>query len=265
MPRFAANLTTLFTERPLIERFAAAARAGFEAVEVLFPYDHAPDELAAELNRHGLKQALINLPAGDSSKGERGIAALPGREDEFKETVERTMAYAKALKTPLVHVMAGVVEGGLSNTKAVDTYIANLTHAADAFGAEGIGVTIEPLSVRAVPGYLISRQGEARNIIERVEHPNLGLQFDFFHVQIMEGDVTTRFAEFLPIVRHVQIAGVPERHEPDTGEIDYGYVFERLDALGYAGYVGCEYHPATTTEAGLGWFQRVTGRASGRE
>ena len=262
MPKFAANLTTLFTERPLIERFAAAKQAGFEAVEVLFPYDHEPADLAAELNAQGLRQALINLPAGDAAKGDRGIAAIAGREGEFRESVDTAMAFAKALGSPLVHVMAGVVEGGLANKQAVDTYLANLTYAADAFGAEGIGVTIEPLNVRAAPGYLISRQGEARDIIERLGHSNLGLQFDFFHVQIMEGDVVTKFAEFQPIVRHVQIAGVPERPEPATGEVNYDYVFERLDALGYDGYIGCEYHPATTTEDGLGWFDRATGRIS---
>lgn len=257
MPNFAANLTTLFTERPLIERFAAAATAGFEAVEVLFPYNDdidTPRALGAELRANGLKQVLINLPAGDASKGERGISALPGREAEFRETVDRAMVYAKALDTSLAHVMAGVVEGGLSNTKAVDTYMANLAYAADTFGAEGIGVTIEPLNSRAVPGYLIAHQREACDIIARIGHPNLGLQFDFFHAQIMDGDVTTLFAELLPAIRHVQIAGIPDRHEPDTGELNYGYVFERMDALGYTGYIGCEYHPQTTTEAGLGWF-----------
>lgn len=259
MPKFAANLTTLFNEVPLPERFARAAAAGFEAVEVLFPYDHRPDELARALKDNGLKQALINLPPGDWTKGERGISALPGREQEFKESVDQSMDYALAFETPLVHVMAGIVEGGLDNAKAVETYIANLTYAAETFGAKGIGVTIEPLNVRAAPGYLISRQGEARDIIERVGHPNLGLQFDFFHVQIMEGDLATRLADFMPIIRHIQIAGVPERHEPDTGEINYPYLFERLDALGYDGYVGCEYHPASTTEAGLDWFRHATG------
>ncbi len=260
MPRLAANLTTLFTERPLIERFAAAADAGFEAVEVLSPFDHDPQALAAACQAAGVEMALLNLPNGDPAKGERGLAALPGREADFRAAVDTGMAFAPVMKCPLVHVMAGVVEGGLANTRAVDTYMANLAYAADIFGAEGIGITIEPLNVRAVPGYLISRQGEARDIIARIGHPNIGLQFDFFHVQIMEGDVTTKFEEFLPVTRHVQIAGVPDRHEPDTGEVNYDYVFERLDALGYAGYVGCEYHPATTTEAGLGWFERYKSR-----
>jgi hydroxypyruvate isomerase len=255
MPKFAANLTTLFTERPLIERFAAAAAAGFEAVEVLFPFDHDPKALAAEREAHGLAMALINLPNGDAAKGERGLAALPGREADFRAAVDVGLTFATALKAPLVHVMAGVVEGGLANAKAVDTYLANLAYAGHAFGAEGIGVTIEPLNVRAVPNYLIAHHGEGAAIVRRLGHANVGLQFDFFHAQIMDGDVTTKFAEFLPVTRHVQIAGVPDRHEPDTGEVNYGYVFKRLDALGYDGYVGCEYHPKTTTEAGLGWFQ----------
>ena len=260
MPKFAANLTTLFTERPLPDRFAAAADAGFEAVEVLNPYDHAPEDLARRREAAGVAQALINLSPGDAAKGERGISALPGREADFKASVSQALEYAQALGTKGAHVMAGVVESGLANQAAVETYLANLAYAAEIFAGHGIWVTIEPLNVRAAPGYLISRQGEARDIIERVGHPNLGLQFDVFHVQIMEGDVAVRLREFMPIIRHIQIAGVPDRHEPDTGEINYPYLFGVIDELGYAGYIGCEYHPAATTEEGLGWLHHAMGR-----
>jgi 2-dehydrotetronate isomerase len=258
MPKFAANLTTLFNELPLPERFTAAAKAGFEAVEVLFPYEHKPMELAEQQQINNLTMALINLPPGDWAKGERGISALPGRENEFNESIALGLEYATEFGCRTVHVMAGIVDGGLANTKAVDTYIANLSHAAEVFGAEGIAVTIEPLNVRAAPGYMISRQGEARDIIQRVGNPNLGLQFDFYHVQIMEGDLATRLREFMPIIRHIQIAGVPERHEPDTGEVNYPYLFALLDELSYDGYVGAEYHPRSTTEAGLDWFRSAT-------
>ncbi len=260
MPKFAANLTTLYTERPVLERFDAAAAAGFDAVELLFPYDHTADEIAARLKTNGLNHALINLPPGDWSKGERGISALPGRESEFRDSVAKGLEYAQTMQCPTVHVMAGIVDGGLSNTQAVECYMANLTHAAEVFAGHDITVTIEPLNVRAAPGYLISRQGEARDIIERIGHPNLGLQFDFYHVQIMEGDLAVRLREFMPIIRHTQIAGVPDRFEPDTGEINYPYLFDLLDELGYEGYVGCEYNPQTTTEAGLEWFRRAIGK-----
>jgi len=259
MPKFAANLTTLFTELPLPDRFAAAADAGFEAVEVLNPYDHAPEELAKRREAAAVQQALINLSPGDGAKGERGISALTGREADFKASVSQALEYAQALGSHGAHVMAGVVDGGLANAAAVETYVANLAYAAEIFAGHGIWVSIEPLNVRAAPGYLISRQGEARAIIERVGHPNLGLQFDVFHVQIMEGDVAVRLREFMPVIRHIQIAGVPDRHEPDTGEINYPYLFGLMDELGYDGFVGCEYHPATTTEAGLGWFRRALG------
>ena len=259
MPKFAANLTTLFAEVPVLERFDAAAAAGFDAVELLFPYDHTPDEVAERLKANDLQHVLINLPSGDWTKGERGISALPGREDEFRDSVAKGLDYALAMQCPTVHVMAGIVEGGLSNAAAVDCYMTNLAHAAETFGEHGIGVTIEPLNTRAAPGYLISRQGEARDIIERVGHPNLGLQFDFYHVQIMEGDLAVRLREFMPIIRHTQIAGAPERHEPDIGEVNYPYLFDLLDELGYEGFVGCEYNPRTTTEQGLDWFRRATG------
>ena len=260
MPNFAANLTTLFNEVPMHERFERAADAGFEAVEILFPYEFDKSDIASRLQAYNLKPVLINLPPGNWEEGERGFAAIPGRENEFRESVELTLIYARAIDCPIVHVMAGIVEDGLNNTRAVDAYLSNLAYASNVFGENGIGVVIEPLNTRAAPGYLISHQWEARNIIERVGHKNLGLQFDFYHVQIMEGDLAVRFKEFLPIIRHVQIAGVPERHEPDIGEVNFVYLFDMMDKLGYEGWVGCEYNPKSTTEAGLDWFQHVIGR-----
>lgn len=262
MPNFAANLTMLFTELPMLKRFQAAANCGFKAVEILFPYEHEASELADKLRDAGLKIILINFPAGDWPN-ERGFSAIPGRENEFRENVAATLQYAQTIGCQKVHIMAGVVEDGLKNTRAVDTYLSNLTYAAEIFGEKGITVVIEPLNARSAPGYLISHQWEARDIIKRVGHDNLGLQFDFFHAQIMEGDLATRLQEFLPIIRHIQIAGVPERHEPDTGEVNYSYLFDLLDELKYDEWVGCEYVPKTTTEEGLGWFHQINNRNVG--
>ena len=262
MPNFAANLTTLFTELPMLERFQAAANSGFKAVEILFPYEHEASLLADHLRNSGLKMVLINFPAGDWPS-ERGFSAIPGRENEFRENVETTLQYAQTIDCQKVHIMAGIVEDRLKNSRAVDTYLSNLTYAAEAFGEKGISVVIEPLNDRIAPGYLISHQWEARDIIKRVGHDNLSLQFDFFHAQIMEGDLATRLQEFLPIIRHIQIAGVPERHEPDTGEVNYSYLFDLLDELRYDEWVGCEYIPKTTTEEGLGWFHRIYNRNVG--
>ena len=256
MPNFAANLTMLFNELPMFERFKAAANSGFKAVEILFPYEYEASELAEKLRDTGLEIVLINFPAGDWPN-ERGFSAIPGREKEFEENVETTLQYAQTIHCQRVHIMAGIVEGGLKNTRAVDTYLSNLTYAAEVFGQKGIAVLIEPLNDLAVPGYLISHQWEAREIIDRVGHDNLGLQFDFFHAQIMEGNLAVRLKEFLPIIRHIQIAGVPERHEPDIGEVNYNYLFNLLDELGYNEWVGCEYIPKTTTEEGLGWFHKI--------
>ncbi len=257
MPRFAANLTLMFNEHPFMDRFVAAADAGFEAVEFLFPYAFAPEQLAAQLQRSGLRQVLFNLPPGDWDAGERGIAALVGREREFRDSVERAMDYAEALSCPTLHVMAGLVAGGMTDARALDTYIDNLRYAADRFGERGITVVVEPLNTRDVPGYLMSRQSEGRQVVERVARVNVGLQLDLYHCQIMEGDLATHLREHNDVVRHIQIAGVPGRHEPDVGEISYNFLFALMDTLGYAGWVGCEYVPATTTVAGLGWLTRV--------
>jgi hydroxypyruvate isomerase len=255
MPRFAANLSWLFNELPFPDRFGAAAAAGFRGVECLFPYAHPVDELAGRLAEHGLAQALFNLPPGDWDAGDRGLAALPERGDEFRDSVDVAVGYARRMRCPTLHVMAGVVPEGGDRVAMRKTYVANLRYAADVCADDGIDLAIEPLNDRDVPGYFLTRIDEAAEIVEEIERPNVGLQFDCYHVQIMEGDLARRLERHIGIVRHVQVAGVPERHEPDTGEVAYPYLFDLLDRLGYAGWIGCEYRPATSTVAGLGWLR----------
>lgn len=255
MPRFAANLSTMFTEVPFLERFGRAAAAGFEAVEFLFPYEHPPEAIAAELERHGLVQALFNLPPGDFARGERGIASLPGREAEFQEGVETALRYARATGCKTLHAMAGLLPGDADRARHEEIYASNLRHAARRCAETGITLVIEPINTRDIPAYLLNYQAQARRIIERVGEPNLKLQLDLYHCQIMEGDLARHIEAYADITAHVQIAGVPERHEPDVGEINYPYLFEILDRVGCAGWVGCEYRPRGRTEDGLGWFR----------
>jgi hydroxypyruvate isomerase len=262
MPRFAANLSFLFDELPFLERFAAATAAGFSGVEFLFPYAHPAAELADRLRAHGLRQALFNLPPGDWNAGERGLAALPDRRTEFQDSVASALAYARALDCPTLHAMAGLVPEGADRETLRETYIDNLRFAADACAADGISVVIEPLNDRDVPGYFLAHVDEAAAIVAAVDRPNVGLQFDCYHVQIMDGDLARRIERHRALIRHVQIAGVPGRHEPDVGEIHYPYLFDLLDRLGYTGWVGCEYRPAATTVAGLGWLTARPGRAA---
>ena len=261
MPNFAANLTMLFTELPMLKRFQAAANCGFKAVEILFPYEHEASELADKLRDAGLKIILINFPAGDWPN-ERGFSAIPGRENEFRENVAATLQYAQTIGCQKVHIMAGVVEDGLKNTRAVDTYLSNLTYAAEIFGEKGITVVIEPLNARSAPGYLISHQWEARDIIKRVGHDNLGLQFDCFHAQIMEGDLARTMERCLDQIKHIQIADHPGRHEPGTGEINYSFLFDHLDHIGYENWIGCEYRPIGGTLPGLKWAAPYLGNAT---
>ena len=255
MPKFAANLSLLFTEVPFLERFGAAAGAGFDAVEFLFPYAHAADDIARALRAHGLANVLFNLPPGDWTAGERGIAAIPGREAEFRASVALALSYAAALRTPRLHVMAGVLPAGADRSAYRATYLANLAYAAAEAARAGVDVLIEPLNPRDVPGYFLSTQADAHGIREAVGAANLKVQMDLYHCQIVEGDVATKLRRYLPHVGHIQIAGVPDRHEPDTGELNYPYLFRLLDELGYAGWVGCEYRPANGTVAGLGWMR----------
>ncbi|MHA1529327.1 MAG: 2-oxo-tetronate isomerase [Alphaproteobacteria bacterium] len=248
MPSFAANLSMLFTERPFMARFEAAAAAGFEAVEFLFPYAHPAAGIRGALDRNGLVLALFNTPPGDWQAGERGLAALAGREAAFRDSVALALDYAAVLQPHRLHVMAGLAEG--VGARAV--YLANLAHAAEMAGAQGL--CIEPINSRDIPGYHLNNSADAVAVLDVVGAANLGLQFDLYHAQIMEGDLTRRLEALMPRIVHIQVAGVPERHEPDTGEVDFGHLFGVLDGLGYEGYVGCEYRPAGRTEDGLGWF-----------
>ncbi len=255
MPRFAANLSLMYTERPFLDRFAAAAADGFAAVECQFPYDEPAAVIAQRLAEHGLRQVLINGPPGRA--GERGVAALPGREDEFRRSLlEQALPYARTLRCPRVHVMAGTVPDGVDRGACRDTLLRNLDWAARQAVAEGVTLLLEPLNPRDAPGYFYSRQAEAHALVGELGATNVQVQFDLYHCQIGEGDVATRLRQWLPggRVGHLQVAGVPERHEPDIGELHYPYLFALIDSLGWREPIGAEYRPRGGTSAGLGWF-----------
>jgi hydroxypyruvate isomerase len=255
MPKFAANLSMMFQEVPFLERFAAARAAGFLGVEFLFPYDFPKEEIAARLAAAGLHQALFNSVPGRFDKGERGLACLPGREDEFQAGVDKALDYAAALACPTVHCMAGLRPADVPEATLEAVYVANLETAAAKAATQGVTLVIEPINTRDIPGFFLNYQSQARRVIERVGAENLKLQLDLYHCQIMEGDLAMHIRDFADITGHVQIAGVPERHEPDIGEINFFYLYELLDKVGYGGWVGCEYRPRGRTEDGLGWFQ----------
>ena len=252
MPRFAANLTMMFNEVEFPQRFARARAAGFTAVEFLFPYAYSPEMVAGWLRAANVECVLFNLPPGDFEAGERGIAAIPGREAEFADSVERAIAFARALRVPRLHAMAGLRGAGAN----LETYTDNLRHAARRLAAHQIELLIEPINPRDMPGYLLASQTEALEVIALVGEPNLRLQCDLYHLQITSGDLSRTLERDIAWIGHVQIAGVPERHEPDSGEIAYPEVFQLLDRLGYTGWIGCEYRPRGRTEDGLGWLPR---------
>ncbi|MGQ0709770.1 MAG: 2-oxo-tetronate isomerase [Rhodoferax sp.] len=263
MPRFAANLSMLYTELPFLERFAAAAADGFAGVEYLFPYDFAAQDIAAQLQAHGLQQVLFNAPPGDWDAGERGLACLGERTAEFAQGLEQALHYAAALQCPRVHVMAGIVPPGQTAQALRASYVAQLRLAARRAAAQGVRVMIEPINTRDMPGYFLNRQADAHALLAEIGEPNVQVQMDLYHCQIMEGDLATKLRHYLPTGRvgHLQIAGVPERHEPDQGEVHYPYLFELIDALGWDGWVGCEYRPtrgavAGGSTAGLGWMPK---------
>jgi hydroxypyruvate isomerase len=253
MPRLAANLSMMFNEVPFLDRFAAARKAGFEAVEFLFPYEHPAAELRRRLDGEGLTQALFNAPPGDWAKGERGLACLPARQAEFRDGLSRALDYAGALGCRLVHCMAGIVPAGLSAVTAASAYAANLAWAAEHAIAAGVKLVIEPINHRDMPGYFLNTEAQGAAVVEALGRDRLGLQFDVYHCQITEGDITRRMEEFMPVIAHMQIADVPARNEPGTGEIGWKFVFRCMDELGYRGWVGCEYRPAGDTAAGLKW------------
>jgi hydroxypyruvate isomerase len=252
MPRFAANLAYLFTERPLIERFAAAAAAGFRAVELQVPYDLAPSAVKTELDRHGLTMLGINTAPGQAAAGEFGVAAVPGREREFDTLFKQALDYVTAIGGCQIHCLAGKVSPE-QRPAAEMVFIRNLTRAADAAREKNITLLIEPINPRDRPDYFLTRAEQAADIIAKVERANVRMQFDFYHAQIVGGDLIRRFEKHLPFVAHVQVAAVPSRHEPDEGEVNYPQIFAALDRLGYGNWVGCEYRPRARTEDGLGW------------
>ncbi len=265
MPRFAANLSMLYPEFDFLERFEAAARDGFKAVEFLFPYAYDAADLAARLKSNGLQQVLFNAPPGDWDGAERGLACLPGREPEFREGIIKALRYADALSCPRIHVMAGLVPAGLERDGVRATYVANLRWAAGEAAKQGVNVLMEPINTRDIPGFFLNRQDHAHELIVEIGASNVQVQMDLYHCQIVEGDVAMKIRQYLPTGRvgHFQIAGVPERHEPDVGELNYPYLFKVIDDVaqqcGWDGWVGCEYRPAQGaqpggTRAGLGWF-----------
>ena len=258
MPRFAANLSMMYPEHAFLDRFAAAARDGFRAVEFLFPYDFPAATIAQALHDNGLQQVLFNAPPGDFAGGERGIASLAGREEEFKSGFARALDYAAALACPRVHVMAGLVPAGADRAAMRRLYVGHLAWAAERAASVGVDVLIEPINTRDIPGYFLNRQDEAHAVVSEVNAANLKVQMDLYHCQIVEGDVAMKLRAYLPAgkVGHLQIAGVPDRHEPDAGELNYAYLFGVIDSLGYDGWVGCEYRPAGATSSGLGWLPR---------
>jgi 2-dehydrotetronate isomerase len=271
MPRFAANLSMLYNELDFLDRHSAAARDGFQAVEFLFPYAHAARDLAARLADHGLQQVLFNAPPGDWNGGERGMACLPGREAEFRAGIVQALDFAQVLDCPRIHVMAGLAPAGVERARLQATYEANLAWAAEQAAAAGRDVLIEPINPRDIPGYFLNRQDEAHRIVQTLAASNLKVQMDLYHLQIVEGDVAMKLREYLPTGRvgHLQIAGVPQRHEPDVGELNFGYLFDVIDEVsagcGWQGWVGCEYRPARgvqpgATSDGLGWFRALAAR-----
>jgi hydroxypyruvate isomerase len=263
MPKFAANLTMLFNEVPFLDRFAAAANAGFHAVEFLFPYPYSIAELSERLQQNRLKLVLHNLPAGNWEAGERGIACLPDRVAEFQEGVGRAIEYASALKVPQLNCLVGIPGANVDADTARATIVDNLRFAARELKKAGIRLLVEPCNSYDIPGFALNRSRDGLDVIHEVGSDNLFLQYDIYHMQRMEGELAATIEKNLARIAHIQLADNPGRHEPGTGEINYPYLFALLDSLGYDGYIGCEYKPRTTTEAGLGWVQSVAGQARG--
>ena len=257
MPRFAANISTMFAEQDLVDRVRAAALAGFKAVECQFPYEVPAADMKAALDAEGIPLVLINTPPGDFDAGERGLAALPGRIADFRTAMDEALAYADDVGCKQIHVMAGVKPEGAAREDCLPLFEENLRDALSAMESSDVEtLLIEPINTRDIPGYVLNTPEEARDIIERIGDANLRLQYDFYHTQIMRGDVAKGLEEFWPLIGHVQFAGVPERQEPDIGELNCFYLFDCLDRMGYQGWVGAEYFPSNRTEDGLSWASR---------
>ena len=254
--RLCANLSMMFNEVAFLDRFAAAAKAGFKGVEYLFPFDHDAGEIRRRLDDNGLVQVLFNASPGSWDGGERGLASLPGRQGEFQDGIHRALDYAGVLGNKMIHVMAGIPGADVPPVTAAATYAANLAWAAERATAAGIRLVIEPINHRDMPGFHLNTMEQGAQIVRARGPDRVGLQFDIYHCQVTQGDVTTRMAALMPVIAHLQIADVPGRHEPGTGEIGWDYVFGQIDSLGYDGWVGCEYRPAGETVAGLAWMKR---------
>jgi hydroxypyruvate isomerase len=253
MPRLAANLSMMYTEHEFLDRFGAASSDGFRGVEFLFPYEYPVGEIRSRLKAYGLTQALFNAPPGDWAKGERGIASIPGREEEFRASIALALEYARELGNKRLHVMAGLIGPQDERARHRETYVKNIAWAAAEAVNFGLTIVIEPINTRDIPGFFLNRQDEAHAVCTEIGAPNLKVQMDLYHCQIVEGDLAMKIRKWVKRVGHVQIAGVPERHEPDIGELNYPYLLELLDHLGYDGWVGCEYRPRAGTTTGLGW------------
>jgi len=258
MPKFAANLTMLFTERPFLERFAAARAAGFDAVGFLFPYAWPAQEIKALLTQHRLRLVLHNLPAGDWDAGERGIACLPDRTEEFRAGVARAIEYATALEVPQLNCLIGKVPAGVDPRQIDETVIENLRHATAELARHGKRLVVEAINTYDIPGFYLHGTAQALRLIEQVGADNLLVQYDIYHMQRMEGEIAATLQKHLNRIGHVQLADTPGRHEPGTGELNWRFLFAHLDRIGYDGWIGCEYQPATTTEAGLDWIEALS-------
>ena len=258
MPKFAANLTMLFTERPFLERFGAARAAGFDAVEFLFPYAYQPEEIKALLQEYRLQLVLHNLPAGDWEAGDRGIACDPARTAEFRDGVATAIRYAKALGAPQLNCLAGKVPAGADARQVQQTFVENLRFAAGELKAAGLRLVMEPINTFDIPGFYLNRTAQALEVIEQVGSETLFIQYDIYHMQRMEGEIAATLQKQLKSIKHIQLADNPGRNEPGTGELNYRFLFQHLDRIGYDGWIGCEYKPADTTEAGLGWVKALT-------
>ena len=255
MPKFCANLSFFWSELDFMDRFAAAAKAGFGGVEYLFPYDHEKSKIAETLKKHRLEQVLHNLPAGNWAEGERGIGCHPGRAKEFQDGVAKAIDYATALGCKQVNCLAGIRPRNVDAGDAREVFIKNLQYAAPRLKDAGIKLLIEPINTRDIPGFFLNYTKQALDIIQAVGSDNLYVQYDIYHMQIMEGDLARTIEANLKSIAHLQLADNPGRNEPGTGEINYPFLFRHVDTLGYAGWIGCEYKPATTTDAGLGWIK----------
>ncbi len=255
MPKFSANLSMLFTDVGFGDRFERAAKAGFKAVECQFPYELPKEEIAAKLDKLGLEFVLHNVPAGNWAAGERGIACLPGRENEFQEGLGKTIEYAKALKCTRINCLVGLTPKDVPADKVRQTVVKNLKFAAEALQKEGISLLVEALNDKDVPGFYLVRTQDVLKLFEEVKHPNLWLQYDIYHMQVMEGNLTKTIQENVSRIGHIQLADNPKRNEPGTGEINFTNLFKFIDEAGYTGWIGCEYKPAGVTEDGLGWVK----------